>query len=688
MSGFAVRLRDAAAQGLPVALAFSTLECVSLAAGARLAAGLGPTPLQPAFLGLWWVAAAALGAAGGAALGLATGLAGGRLRAALVVVAVGLHASLTVAASSPDRRLWLALTGCLLAVAAPLWRVSRPSALPGFLAAAASPWAAAPAVVVPAALVFEILRRAPLATQLAAVAGSWLAIALGIALASRWSRSLPSRPWPSVVAASAAFLAVGWLQGAAPPALPQRADSASLSSLPPVVLVTLDTVRSDHLSVYGYGRRTSPQLEAFARSATLYTRALASGDLTLTTHASIFTGLYARQHGARVDSRRGALAMREGVRTLPALLRAAGYTTLAVVANPSYLAGRFGFSRGFDHYDDRAPTPLLPTPRPHTAIAGGVALARRLLPQDRRFEHADSSYRRAGRINREVFGLLDGLAREPRPFLLFVNYMDAHWPYDPPRPFRDRFPGGLGRGAPGLQDFQDVAQQRRRYTPVERRHLVSRYDGAIAYVDHELGRLFERLRELGLWEASLVIVTSDHGEAFGEHGLAGHGVSLHEHQIHVPLLIKAPGQQQAAVVERPVSSVDLLPTILHVVGLERPGGLPGVSLSEGAPPLRPIFSESYANPGLYRAHPRFRRDLRAVLLGDWKLVVSSRGRRRLFHLGEDPGELADLSASGAPLGELEAQLQDWLDDAPERTGREVSLDEEARRLLRELGYGS
>jgi len=471
------------------------------------------------------------------------------------------------------------------------------------------------------------------------------------------------------------------------------AESATSTPGPALILlITMDTVRADHTSLYGYRRQTTPFLEELARQATRYRRAASSSDLTLSTHASIFTGLYATQHGAHHDGRSPlALPLSPRFRTLAEILCDHGYATAAVVANSGYLAREFGMAQGFSHYDSRWPVHLLESPGPGVFLRDGlVAWLSRWAPSLR----SQQLYRRAGEINRNAFALLGRVAERPGRYFLFLNYMDAHHPYLPPPPFDTRFPGSAGGfdwsrfGA--WKD--EVMSGRRDVQEKERQYLIAHYDGGIAYIDSQLRALVAQLRKLGLYENSLLIVTSDHGEAFGERRLLGHGVSVYQDQTRVPLLIKAPGQRHGRVVDRWASSVDLLPTVLAFAGLPLPHGLPGRDLLHASPPpLRPVVSESFPWKPTQPWEVRFDRIQRVIHMGgDLELVVSTQGDRELYDLGTDPDEQTNLAAQDAAAAEkLARELDAWLAGlAPGSGGGKGGKALSAQTLdrLRALGY--
>ncbi|MCW5980594.1 MAG: sulfatase [Bryobacteraceae bacterium] len=511
-----------------------------------------------------------------------------------------------------------------------------------------------------------------------------LALALTGAVAFRrrieaWSPRLKE------AAAAAAFVLLLGAGAAIDPSPPIGAFRSAPSEAdgPNVLLLTLDTVRADHLSVYGYARDTSPNLNEFAADATLYRDAVSAGDMTLTGHASIFTGMYAARHGAFCSREVPAgWPLDDRFTTLAETLKENGYRTAAVVANNGYLGRRHNLHQGFDFYDSTGPALYLEGP-PRYWLRGAVgALGFHLLPYSKLMRWT----RDAAEINRRVFRLLD-VASET-PFFLFVNYMDAHRPYLSPPPFNAKFRGRNPRfGAAAYESLlTEIMSDKRSIAEEEREHLTSQYDGAIAYLDHELGGLFARLKQLGLYDRTLIVVTSDHGEAFGDKNLLEHGSSVYQDQVGVPLIIRYPGQDGARVVEGPASGVDILPTVLDALGIAPPDGIQGRSLQRESGAV-PVLAESYA-PGLVMGfHRRFRLPERAVFLGPWKLIESRKGRRELYNLAGDPREARDLYGTEAPLQEEMEQMLVELSAAGSRAGSDApKLDPATLRRLRGLGY--
>jgi arylsulfatase A-like enzyme len=452
---------------------------------------------------------------------------------------------------------------------------------------------------------------------------------------------------------------------------------------PSVILVVLDTVRAENLSIYGHHRETTPKLREFLRGATLFRHATATSDMTLPTHASIFTGVFASSHGAHYTSASpfGAPLDRRWL-TLPKFLHAAGYRTVAVAANHAYLAPKFGFAAGFDYYDARAGSRFL-------YAADNFEFRERLRETLARAAGVDPGarrYRPAAEITREAIAALPADVRPERPVFLFLNYMDAHHPYAPPPPFDRRFPGWE---SPVLADdwrtlIEDVNERKRRITDSQRAYGLSQYDGALAYLDSQIALLFEHLRRAGIYDDALVVVTSDHGEAFGEKDLMEHGVSVYQNQVHVPLIVKWPGQKHADVVDERVSQVDILPTVLAAAGLGAPEGIHGIDLRrarEAGP--RWIYSESFR-----RAEgARFRRVERAVFRDASKLITSDKGMREMYDVVRDPLEQHNLyrPADGIAIAMLE-HLEGWIRTIPKEPTSAAPMDAETRERLRSLGY--
>jgi arylsulfatase A-like enzyme len=431
-----------------------------------------------------------------------------------------------------------------------------------------------------------------------------------------------------------------------------------------VIFVTLDTTRGDHLGVYGYPHPITPELDAFAREATLYERAWTTAPWTLPAHASMFTGKYPTSHGAHFDRRRGdsnlgeawhddsladvrADRLPESEVTLAELLRDRGYAT-GVFAGGPWLSPPFGLLQGYQHQD------------------------------------ADV-HDLAGRSARELTdAALAFVAEVPgdQPLHLLVNYFDAHAPYEPAE--QDLLPSEAYEPA-DEGAVEDRSQARIRYERAVR-GLVRKYDGEIREMDRHFGRLLDGLRAAGRYQNALVVVVGDHGELFGEHDQFMHGSWHYEELLRVPLIVRLPGGRDAGTrVATPISVVDLLPLIASQLSIPLPAGVEGVAV--GARGV--VIAESYADPrAIAKLGPAVDRRLTTAIRWPWKLIASSAGPPQLFRLDEDPHEADDRSARDP---EIVASLEDEIArakaamSAPEAVAPE-GVDSTTVERLRELGY--
>jgi arylsulfatase A-like enzyme len=534
----------------------------------------------------------------------------------------------------------------------------------------------------------EVLWEHSLPVKLAAACSGVAAVLLLSFAVTRFLRIEQRRLAPSAslfCAAAIGMASIGFSYAfddrPASPRLPPPPSSQTRSN---VILISLDTVRADHVSLYGYSRNTTPNLDKFAAEAVVYTQALSSSNMTLGSHASMFTGLYPGWHGAHY-TRDEPLGRPLSARfpTLAGILAKSGYLTIGSVANRAYLQPSFGLNRGFQYYDLQAP--IFAETADFYLRSGIREVLKPAL--ERRFGLV---YRRAEEVNRPVLSLLETLPQKSIPLFLFVNYMDAHWPYSPPPPYDAMFPGKDGDMTDAAYGAMSMAviKGSRPITAAERAHLTSQYDGGIAYMDAQLGAFFERLKQLGLYDNSLIIVTADHGEAMGDRNLIGHGISMYQDQVHVPLLIKYPLAARHEVVDEPVSSVDILPTILEVVGEKAPAGLQGSSLLHpDALKDRQILLEGYQDSIFAEWDPRFARDQHALVSKTKKLIFSTLGKRELYDLASDPDERQNLYHAGEPdsamfTGALDALLK----KVPASQDRPVALDANTVQRLKSLGY--
>ena len=420
---------------------------------------------------------------------------------------------------------------------------------------------------------------------------------------------------------------------------------------PSILLVTLDTTRADRLGAYGYENAVTPHLDALAAESVVYERAVSTSSWTLPAHASLFTGKYAMSHGARLDPE-GPLQLLDGIRgpehwgkfsarglspdehTLAQRLAEAGYDTAAVLGGP-WMKAVFGLDAGFGHYDD--------------ALVTGLNGAR------------------ADDVTDRALAWLAARAPEPRarkPFFLFLNYYDPHEPYRPPRDFEPTFLPALDAAPPRTESEVKAAF----------------YDFEIQYLDLHFGRLLDHLREHGVYEETLVVVTADHGELLGEGGEFGHGRHLSEAELHIPLIVKPPGPPRPARRSERVSLAGVFGLVLEHAGLAVPSG---VMATIPPAPDAAIVAEVYPHEAIAPVG-----DSRALYRDPFKLVWNSRSGTRLLRLGES-GAQTNVSAAHPDLTrdlsrELEALLASAA--APGAAGPSGEVDAETRRALEALGY--
>lgn len=467
-----------------------------------------------------------------------------------------------------------------------------------------------------------------------------------------------------------------------------EAGSTLPADSPNVIMLVMDTVRADHLSLYGYKRPTSPNLERLAPEFLVCRNAISSAPWTVPSHASLFTGLYPYSHGARSflpqNVRTGnwsnVFTLDPKWTTLAELLGQRGYLTAGLVSNP-YLSPYSGLNQGFQRY-------RFQTNRNFLLPLRCQWLMKRVFGHRWRATF-DKPQLSAWQLNRRIERWLD--LHGDRPFFLFVNYMDAHLPHHAPPPFCTAFPGHL-HGFQFNRPFEATIMGRERPVKVDEvAHLHALYDGSIQYLDHHLGRLLDGLRRRGLYEKSLIVLLSDHGEYFGEHALLEHSKDVYEPAMAVPLLVRFPGGKPSGEVTARTHLIDVMPTILSVLGVEVPPQARGEDLRE-VNEGRTLLGENYFArvKDLRQAYGhRFRRVRQAVYQGRWKYIHSTDGSSELYDLDADPREFSNLILDRPEVAE---PLRQWLEEQlaaelpADETSRPLEVDEETRSRLEALGY--
>jgi arylsulfatase A-like enzyme len=503
---------------------------------------------------------------------------------------------------------------------------------------------------------------------------AWFLLALGVAF--RIAPALERHPagWRRWLLLSGPVLvSLVLLQAASIPFGDQvkqwREDARPLppTGAPNVLLIVLDTVRADHLGVYGYKRATSPTLDKLAALGTRFDQARAPAPWTLPSHASFFTGRWPHELGVQ-----WLTELQDLFPTLAGYLGARGYATAGFVSNAGYCSYDTGLDRGFTHFEDYV-LARLGSLRAAGLLDSALKMFGRLtVPFDYGWFHdfraaVSGSFfaperKNAATINRDFLHWL-AQRREPgRPFFVFLNYLDTHTPYLLPPGARNRF----GVKPESKKEYVEVLMD---WSTLDKRRLPQRYaslahdayDNCVAYLDDQLGLLFDELERRGTLDHTLVIITADHGEGLGEHGLFMHGESLYRTEIRVPLLILPPSRRpRGFVVREPVSLRDLPATVVDLIGLENDSPFPGQSLarfwaghSTGREPVDPgiVLSELAApnpsDPNQGRS-PVYRGPLRSLADGDFVYICNEGdGGEQLFNQRDDPDELNNLASADA-----------------------------------------
>ncbi|MCP5101759.1 MAG: sulfatase-like hydrolase/transferase [bacterium] len=436
---------------------------------------------------------------------------------------------------------------------------------------------------------------------------------------------------------------------------PNCKEKNAVPSGPNIILVTIDTLRADHLSSYGYHRETSPFIDGIADRSLVFKNAYATSSWTAPSMASIFTGLYPRRHGVLhgvAHGAEGAVVDQEMLSprfpTIAKILKTAGYTTFGVSSNGHVSRGT-GFAGGFDyfktHWFMKCPVP-----------------------------------------NNTVKKWLKHIRKAPRYFL-WMHYFDPHNPYTPRMPWVKAYTmasGSYGKWTrePMVNPKEYIEDTRKDGNALNT--LIDRYDSEINYCD---GYIKDLLELLAPDDNTLIIITSDHGEAFLEHDQLLHGATLFDEVIRVPLLIKLPGKGTTGkTITRPVSNRDIFSTIVDIAGLETAEKIPGNSLfplatgNAAVPAQWPIYYElDWVGFG------------KAVRSGDWKLIIDGREEKKrfLFDMRSDPAESRNLVEERSEEAKrLESLLKNWLTAHPQFKAKKIkrAVGKEQEDKLKSLGY--
>jgi len=428
----------------------------------------------------------------------------------------------------------------------------------------------------------------------------------------------------------------------------RRDKPAARPGAPNVLLLVWDTVRDQNLSSFGYARRTDPVLDSLGDAGVRFAHAIAAAPWTLPSHATFFTGRWPHEHKAD-----WTVALDDRYPVISEAFDSNGYRTGGFAGNTFYCTREYGLSRGFDRWVALRVKPA--------QILYSAALGRAILNQAWLHQlvgdYRPAGGNTAGTINDELLDWLDDSGE--RPFFAYLNYFDAHVPRLVPAPYDRSFGNPDARHLDQIQYSLNHADLRGwlSYGPEEMQTEVDAYDSGIAYMDAQLGQLLDSLRARHLLDNTIVVVTSDHGELFGEHGVAGHGTSVYREAVEVPLIVTAPGRvPRGRVVQQAVSLRDLPATLLNLAGQPDPVDFPGQSLA------RFIASDSVvADSVLVELGPQGDRQIvrfpkigtgmRAVFMDGNEYIRNGDGTEELYAFPGDVQQRHDLvgGAVGAAL---------------------------------------
>jgi arylsulfatase A-like enzyme len=413
---------------------------------------------------------------------------------------------------------------------------------------------------------------------------------------------------------------------------------------PGILLVSIDTLRPDHLGCYGYPPPTSPAIDRLCAESVVFDHASAHAPSTLPSHASILTSLLPHHHGASFENKR---ALPDEILTLAEVVAAAGYRTAAFTGG-GQIDPIFGLGQGFEEYRVPASSDFTVT--------------------------VDKGLKWLDQVG-------------DAPFFLFLHTYQVHHPYEPAPEVLAKFESGYDGPFPdhiSVETIRAINASGKPLPEADLRHIVATYDAEIREADDAFADLVEGLRGRGLWDSTVVIFTSDHGEEFAEHGYVGwHSHTLYEELLHVPLVIKLPaGREAGRRVDRLVRSIDIAPTALKAVGLRVPEQFSGIDLAalwsgREVPPLVAVSRLDRADKAKVSAI----RDER------FKLERLYSRRERLFDLADDPQERWDASSSfPGEVGRLLALYDGILASRPTPAQLEVDPGDDLKKSLEDLGY--
>ncbi len=464
---------------------------------------------------------------------------------------------------------------------------------------------------------------------------------------------------------------------------------------PNVFFVVMDAVRPDHLSCYGYARKTTPNIDKIANEGVLFENALSASIWSPPSHASMFTGLYPSHHGVLGEN----LYLSGEIPNIVEIFHSKGYQTFGICPN-IFITPHFGFHRGFDKFFDASLNFGLLKKHFLDWIIFGFETEPRALMY-RWIYHAI--------IFQKIKEWITFSRKKNKPFFIFVNYFDAHLPHRPPQPFKQRFEG-IRKQNVDLKKIEDCVNRRFGFPYIAREVEITKdewdfvkslYDAEIAYIDFFLGKVFDYLKKYELLSNTFILLTADHGENLGDHELAGHAFCLYDTLLHVPLILNFPKNALKGIrIPNLVSTVDIFPTLLDMLNIDRKYGVDGKNLmpfqqrtyhkhvlAEYGPPIPQIATMNRLCPRMRVNSAVYNKGLKCIRSADSKYIIASDGKEEWYDLKNDSGESKNI------INEIPDKKRQILKSiilkevGTSLTKKKVDVpNQKIRKRLQELGY--
>ncbi len=404
---------------------------------------------------------------------------------------------------------------------------------------------------------------------------------------------------------------------------------------PNIILISIDALRADHLSCYGYHRNTSPNIDRLASQGVLFKNAFSQATSTLPSHTSIFLSQYVWRHKVNTPKKR----LHNLSVTLAEILKNENYATAAFTGAVG-LSSKYGFNQGFEIYEDR-----IPAKRRHYKLLSWLEPVR----------------------NRKLF--------------LFIHALEVHAPYNPPLPYSDLYTKGRCEGIRTSHGIIPHKLNASKLTPEEIDYIMAVYDGGINYVDDQLGKIFEKLNQMGLDDNTIIILTADHGEAFKEHGRFEHSYKPYIEEVNVPLIIKGPGIPRNRICENYVQHIDILTTILEILNIPQRKEMQGRSL------LTLMHNCEIEKDSKTYSWGHFSMSLRTK---EWTYIMNQSRPDELYDRINDPKEQNNIIKKRPLIAQkLKKELEDFIvlkSEGKPQVAEEIHIDEELKERLKSLGY--